>query len=127
MPWMHIYIDNDAFGADTYEELMDRLGKVLERAQDNKFIYNWKDLRIGYQELELYDPTHGRYTLYNLAQDTLCQRHKLDVYPFTTSGHLFTDDELVGIAAGDDDERRIVAVIGHRRNEDEKGKLEFIV
>ena len=30
MPWMHIYIDNDAFGADTYEELMDRLGKVLE-------------------------------------------------------------------------------------------------
>jgi hypothetical protein len=53
MPWMHIYIDNDAFGADTYEELMDKLRKVLERAQANKFIYNWKDLRIGYQELEL--------------------------------------------------------------------------
>ena len=53
VPWMHIYIDNDAFGADTYEELMDKLGKVLERAQDNRFVYNWKDLRIGYQELEL--------------------------------------------------------------------------
>ena len=65
--------------------------------------------------------------LRNLAQDKLCQRHKLDIYPFTTSGHLFTDAELVDIAAGDDDERRIVAVMSHRRSEDEKGKLEFIV
>ena len=62
-----------------------------------------------------------------MAQDKLCQRHKLDIYPFTTSGHLFTDAELVDIAAGDDDERRIVAVIGHKRNEDDRGKVEFIV
>jgi hypothetical protein len=82
---------------------------------------------LGPFRVEQYDPTHGRYTLRNLAQDKLCQRHKLDIYPFTTSGHLFTDAELVDIAAGDDDERRIVAVMSHRRSEDEKGKLEFIV
>ena len=68
---------------------------------------------LGPFRVELYDPAHGRYTLRNLAQDTVCQRHKIDIYPFTPSGHLFTDDELIDIAAGDNDEKRIVAVIGH--------------
>ena len=85
---MHIYIDNDAFGADTYEELMDKLGKVLERAQDNRFVYNWKDLRIGYQELELlgYLSSQGFSFCLPLASASLKSRRTSSISGLSTFG-----------------------------------------
>ena len=48
MPWMHIYIDNDAFGADTYEELMDLVEDLeLGRLADVRLADGQEPVRVS--------------------------------------------------------------------------------
>ena len=49
----------------------------------------------------------------SLTRDTERDRQGMGAYTFVTSEYWFKEEELVDIAATDDDEKRAVAVIVH--------------
>ena len=60
-----------------------------------------------------YDETHGRCHWKSITRDTERERQGMGACTFVTSEYWFIEEELVDVAANDDDEKRPVAVITH--------------